>query len=253
MPPTLYHVPKTISSPIVQILIELKLVDNPIKIVTMPFADLKSEEHLARNPMGTSPTFTDTDRGIVMWESGAILTYLLESYDNKHVLHLPASIPSFDYSRANNQALRAKFLHIQQYILATVYPFTASLYIHTLKPKHKQDKEYVQNGTDKWRTLMGPTLTKWLLGYNDVYMDFFMGTKHPTAIDFLVAKPLSNVHSMGLLTSQEFPALEQLFRHIQAMCSFSLAYTSTAIGVVDGSTSPQPVEQRELILVPQKK
>jgi glutathione S-transferase len=77
--PILYHVPKTISSPIVQILLDLNLAENEVHIETLSFAELKSSSHLERNPMGTSPTLVDVDLGIAIWESGAVLTYLLES------------------------------------------------------------------------------------------------------------------------------------------------------------------------------
>lgn len=106
MPPTLYHVPKSISSPIYQALLELKLVDNPVKVECLTFPQLKSKEHLARNPMGTSPTFT-TEDGVTIWESGGVLTYLLEKYDEKNLL-APKKV-------------NAKFLHLQvKYILLSI-------------------------------------------------------------------------------------------------------------------------------------
>jgi glutathione S-transferase len=84
MAPTLYHVPKTISSPIYQIIIELGLTDDRIKVETLSFKDLKSPEHLARNPMGTSPTLTDDRAGFAMWESGAVMSYILATYDTNY-------------------------------------------------------------------------------------------------------------------------------------------------------------------------
>lgn len=91
MPPaTLYHVPKTISSPIVQTLLELD--DGPsVHIETLTFKQLKSTEYLKINPMGTSPALTDGSHvlqgPITMFESGAILSWILEEYDTKHKLH----------------------------------------------------------------------------------------------------------------------------------------------------------------------
>ena len=86
--PTLYHVPGTISSPIVQILHELGSVEaNHIHIETLEFAQLKTPEHFARNPMGTSPTFVDTENDFSIWESGAVLTYLLSIFDKDYKYH----------------------------------------------------------------------------------------------------------------------------------------------------------------------
>ena len=205
MPPTLYHVPKTISSPIVQALAELDLVDNPIKIETLTFADLKSPEHLARNPMGSSPAFVDDDRSIQIWESGAVLSYLLETYDPSHTLWIAPGQPD-----------RAKFLHLQQYILATVYPFLASLYIHTLKPTEEQDADYVETAKIKFTTLLGPTLTNFL-GDGP----YFMG-ESLTVIDLLIAKPMNNANSLGLL--QNFPTLKAVFDKVSRLPSFAVAY-----------------------------
>jgi glutathione S-transferase len=210
MPPTLYHVPKTISSPIYQALLELNVVDKPVKVETLTFAQLKSPEHLARNPMGTSPAFTDEEHDIAIWESGAVLTYLLDLYDKDFALQ-PQPGKSLPSQRAN-------FLHLQQYILATVYPFVATLYIHTLKRKEDQDQAYVENSKDKWRTLLAPTLIRFL---GDA--PYFMG-ETLSVIDLLAAKPLNNVNSMGMLS--EFPTLHAVFQKVYSLPSFAKAYSA---------------------------
>jgi len=208
MAPILYHVPRTISSPIYQALMELKLDGNQVKVETLTFADLKSKEHLARNPMGTSPTFIDHDEDIEIWESGAVISYLLETYDSGFELHPdPSKVSKRD---------RAIFLHLQQYILATVYPFVASLFTHTLKPQQDQDELYIAKGKDTWRTKLAPTLTKFL---GD--SPFFVGDKL-SVLDLLVAKPLNNANSLGVLS--EFPKLQALFEKVRAMPSFAVAY-----------------------------
>ena len=42
--------------------------------------DLKSDEHRARHPLGRVPVLEDGD--IHIWESGAIIDYILERYKN---------------------------------------------------------------------------------------------------------------------------------------------------------------------------
>jgi len=44
--------------------------------------DLKSDSYLAKNPLGLVPTLED--QGEVLFESGAIVEYLLEIYDREH-------------------------------------------------------------------------------------------------------------------------------------------------------------------------
>jgi len=89
MSPTLYHVPKTISSPIVQTLLELD--DSDVVVKTLTFNDLKDPAYLEINPMGTSPAFTDNSHDlegeITLFESGAIMSWILEEYDAEGKLH----------------------------------------------------------------------------------------------------------------------------------------------------------------------
>lgn len=239
MPPTLHHVPRTISSPIVQCLLELDLVDKPIVIVEKGFADLKTAAHLAVNPMGTSPAFQDD--GIILWESGAVLDYLLERYDSVHYkLHPPPIVGSS--TSADDIAKRAKYLHLKQYSIATVYPFVASLAVHKLsKSTQEQDDDYVASSTNKITTLLLPTLTQWL-GDGP----FFLGSKM-SAVDILVAKPLNNLHQLGLL-QQNSPTLFALLEKVRSLPSFDQAYTHVAT-----AHDANHDEGRDLVLVPGNK
>jgi glutathione S-transferase len=235
MPVTLYHVPRTISSPIVQILLELEVVDNPVIVHEMPFPDLKSKEHLAINPMGTSPAFQDTDLGITMWESGAVLDYLLECYDVQNRFH-PA--PTDEHSSPEQIRARAKYLQLKQFIIATVYPFIASLYVHSLKDKDQQDKKYMAAAKQKCRTVIEPVLLEWL-GDGP----FLLGDRI-SVVDFLAAKPLMNAKALSLLSG--FPALEALLERVSNRPTYKEAYES----IGDKSVS-RPVDQ-SIVLVPSK-
>jgi len=229
MAPTLHHVPRTISSPIVQTLLELELVPGTIDINVLSFADLKSEAHLAINPMGTSPAFQDGD--IILWESGAVLNYILEEYDS-----------NCKFYPAPRTEKRAKYLHLQQYIIATVYPFIASLFIHTLKDKSEHDVAYIANAKAKWRDLLAPTLTEWL-GDGP----YFLGDQM-SVVDFLVCKPLNNVDSLGMLDG----TLKTLFDRISSRPSFAAAYGITPLDLackVEYAPAEQP-SSRSLNLVP---
>jgi glutathione S-transferase len=234
MAPTLYHIPKTISSPIVQCLLELDLVNKQVEVVETSFSELKGLDYLALNPMGTSPAFQDG--AIIIWESGAVLTYLLERYDTENKLH-PACLST--ESTAEQIANRTKFLHLQHYIISTVYPFMASLLIHTFKPLDDQDVNYVESAKEKWKNSFGPVLEKWL-----AEGPYFLGDQ-VSAVDFLAAKPLNNANSMGLL--KDFPSLQAFFERMRSRPSFASAYTSmpsNSAGNNDGEV------KRGMILVP---
>eukprot|EP00538_Stauroneis_constricta_P011688 CAMPEP_0119555902 /NCGR_PEP_ID=MMETSP1352-20130426/7989_1 /TAXON_ID=265584 /ORGANISM="Stauroneis constricta, Strain CCMP1120" /LENGTH=344 /DNA_ID=CAMNT_0007602761 /DNA_START=118 /DNA_END=1152 /DNA_ORIENTATION=+ len=213
-PPTLYHVPRTISSPIVQCLLELNLLTTGhVRVEEISFADLKTPSYLQINPMGTSPAFRDDDDDVTMWESGAILDYLLEEYDEQHLLH-PGT------SGSSSRKVRANYLQIKQLIIATVYPTVAKLFLQTLKPADEQDADFVQQATTEWNERFGPILTKWVADSGGPYL---LG-KQVNAIDFLVAKPLNNCVALGLL--DDFPILQNLFGLVQSRDSFRQAYST---------------------------
>lgn len=75
----LHFAPNSRAGRIVWLLEELGL---PYEINKMAFhpKDLKSDEHRARHPLGRVPVLEDGD--VTVWESGAIVEYILERHKN---------------------------------------------------------------------------------------------------------------------------------------------------------------------------
>ena len=75
----LHFAPNSRAGRIVWLLEELEL---PYEINKMAFhpKDLKSDEHRKRHPLGRVPVLEDGD--LLLWESGAIVEYILERYKN---------------------------------------------------------------------------------------------------------------------------------------------------------------------------
>ncbi|KAJ3471742.1 hypothetical protein MRS44_001841 [Fusarium solani] len=50
------------------------------------FTDVKKEPYLSLCPNGRLPTIEDPNTGLTLWESGAIVNYIIEQYDKDHKL-----------------------------------------------------------------------------------------------------------------------------------------------------------------------
>ncbi|VUC24045.1 unnamed protein product [Clonostachys rosea] len=74
------------------ILYELKLPFNTEKVL---LADIKKPEYTAINPNGRLPALRDPNTGITLWESGAIIEYLIERYDTEHKLSFERDTPEY--------------------------------------------------------------------------------------------------------------------------------------------------------------
>lgn len=55
----------------------------PHEIKEVSFADVKGPEFTAINPNGRMPAIYDPNTDLTLWESGAIIEYLIEKYDTK--------------------------------------------------------------------------------------------------------------------------------------------------------------------------
>ncbi|GAP92818.2 putative glutathione S-transferase [Rosellinia necatrix] len=71
---------------VIMILEELGL---PYEIEDVQFADVKKPEYLAVNPNGRLPAIYDPNTDLTLWESGAIVEYLVETYDKDNKISFP--------------------------------------------------------------------------------------------------------------------------------------------------------------------
>ncbi|KAL2862399.1 glutathione S-transferase family protein [Aspergillus lucknowensis] len=84
------------------ILEELNL---PYTLKPVPKAEVKDEPFISVNPNGRVPAIEDPNTGITIWESGAIMEYLIETYDKDHTI---------SFERGSEEYFHAKqYLHFQ--------------------------------------------------------------------------------------------------------------------------------------------
>jgi len=78
-PIIIYGVPSGPNPTKVGIIVEeLKI---PYEFSVLTYAELKEETFLKLNPNGRAPAMKDPNTGIVLWETGAIIDYLIDHYD----------------------------------------------------------------------------------------------------------------------------------------------------------------------------
>ena len=58
----------------------------PYETEMMEFGALKQEPYVSVNPNGRVPAIKDPNTGITLWETGAIIDYLLDYYDKENKL-----------------------------------------------------------------------------------------------------------------------------------------------------------------------
>ncbi|KAK8075402.1 glutathione S-transferase II [Apiospora hydei] len=58
----------------------------PYEVKSIRFADVKKRPMIDVNPNGRVPAIEDPNTNLTLWESGAIITYLIEQYDTRHTL-----------------------------------------------------------------------------------------------------------------------------------------------------------------------
>ncbi|KAK0646733.1 glutathione S-transferase Ure2-like protein [Cercophora newfieldiana] len=89
-PITLYGVGGPNPPKIAILLNELSI---PYTAIPIPLSDVKSPSYTAINPNGRLPAIHDPNTNLTLWESGAIILYLLSTYDPTHLLSFPPSTP----------------------------------------------------------------------------------------------------------------------------------------------------------------
>lgn len=85
----------------------LTLLEVPFETVPVSFAKVKEPEYEAINPNGRLPSIHDPNTNLTIWESGAIIQYLIERYDTNEPRKL-------SFTPGSEEAeLARSFLHLQ--------------------------------------------------------------------------------------------------------------------------------------------
>jgi glutathione S-transferase len=69
-----------------KVAIVLEELNVPYTFKMIEFPDMKKEPYESINPNGRVPAIEDPNTGTKLWESGAIIEYLIETYDKQHTI-----------------------------------------------------------------------------------------------------------------------------------------------------------------------
>ena len=87
-----------------KVAIVLKELRIPYETEFVDFAEIKKEPYVKVNPNGRVPSITDPNTDTTLWESGAIIEYLIDQYDKDDKLTI---------SKAPEKYYIKQFLHFQ--------------------------------------------------------------------------------------------------------------------------------------------
>lgn len=179
----LYHSPRTRSVRIYWLLEELGV---PYELETLAFTPqaLKAAEYLKVHPLGKLPAIQDGD--LIMFESGAILEYLIEKYGHGRLAPAPGS------------PARGAFLQWVHFAEATAMPPLSDIAQHKLfKPEAERVPAVVADAQARVATVLA-ALEQTLAG-----KQYLLGGEF-SAADIMMGYSLLLVKWFGLLTP-EYP------------------------------------------------
>ncbi|KAL1862173.1 hypothetical protein Plec18170_000998 [Paecilomyces lecythidis] len=82
-----------------KVLMVLEELQVPYELKPVDLDDLKKEPYQSINPNGRVPALEDPNTGITIWESGAILEYLVDTYDKQHTISFSAGSKEYYESK----------------------------------------------------------------------------------------------------------------------------------------------------------
>lgn len=188
--PTLYHVPWFCSSIAVQVARELPIPPSSLHIKSITPNELRTgKEILQVSPRRVVPVLAFPD-GTAIGEVGAIVLYLLETFDESGKLHPLRGDPN-----------RPRFLQASFYVVSECYKAATEIFLMCFRvvPKMERidpterDEEKWKNATEKFRKVVIEHLVTAL---RDGERKFYLGDRL-SAADFMFGYILMWVDSCG--------------------------------------------------------
>jgi glutathione S-transferase len=189
----LYHVPWARSVRIVWLLEELGL---PYELISAPLVPTSPKPFAQKTPFGKVPAIEDGDTA--MFESGAILEYVLERYGEGRLAPAPGS------------PLRAAFLQWVHFADSTAFTGLGNIAWHT---QFKQDAEQLPEAIADYRAWASASLDA--LESALAGKDFILGPELSGA-DVMLGYTLLVAKSFGVLSAETHPRVDAYLGRLTA-------------------------------------
>lgn len=198
----LYHSQYTRSLRVRWLMEELG-IEYELKRLSFADGEHKTPEYLAVHPLGRLPAMTDGD--VNMFESGAILQYLLEKYGDGRLHPLPATSASATY---------LQWFHFGE---STLQPYLSIIARHSvILPEGERIAAAAEDAKASALECFK------MLDAHFETSDHVAGAQF-SAADIMVTYPLVLSHLFGILPSDDYPHLEKYYERISARPPFQTA------------------------------
>lgn len=136
----------------------LEELNVPYTFKLIEFPDMKKEAYESINPNGRVPAIEDPNTGITLWESGAIIEYLVETYDKQHnISFAPASKEYYEAKQWLFYEVSGQGPYFGQAVWFTLYhseklPSAVDRYVNEIRrvsgvlDRALKDKEFLVGG-----------------------------------------------------------------------------------------------------------
>jgi len=136
----------------------LEELNVPYILKMIDFRDMKKEPYESINPNGRVPAIQDPNTSITLWESGAIIEYLVETYDKQYNISFsPGSKEHFEAKQWLFYQVSGQGPYFGQAVWFTVYhpeklPGVIDRYINEIRrvsgvlDRFLQDKDFLVGG-----------------------------------------------------------------------------------------------------------
>ena len=206
----LYLTPNTRAGRVAWLLEELNM-EYELEILPFTKEGLKSPEHRARHALGRVPVIEDGD--ISIFESGAIIQYILDKYDDKG---LKPAVESNEYPY---------YLQWFHYCEGMVMPPMNQIVVHTvLLPPDRRDEAVLNQATNLLSKALKP-VNEFLEGKDYLIGDF-------SAADCMLGHSCFMSNRFGTV-SDEMQNVKRYISNIESRSAFQKAITLGAGGPGD--------------------